>query len=281
MQIESEIAHHLVHESHFKFVRMHLLNHFSDHICLLGNLSNASCELPDRVMMELKQGYRQLNCQEATVQMLQTKAGKEVFQYLKLNANSAKQHRDNEMPLTKAPMKRMMNKPQPEIKTICALAKWCAMPKGELQNQIDWCFKICANFTDYIDRDQYVSHFNDARYILYNVVTVLVTSFQRDKQAVDVVLCIGSTRLRKHKAPRNDTVLLWMGTSPDSYFKSTAGHIPAQCKCVFVFEDAESSVPGLHSKVQMVSSVTLRQTAGMVIVEERHQPPMEPLHNGS
>jgi len=40
MQIESAIAQHLVEESDFNFVKMHLLNHFSDHICQLGNLLN-------------------------------------------------------------------------------------------------------------------------------------------------------------------------------------------------------------------------------------------------
>jgi multisubunit Na+/H+ antiporter MnhG subunit len=37
-QIKSEIAQHLVDQSDSNFVMMHLLNHFSDHICQLGNL---------------------------------------------------------------------------------------------------------------------------------------------------------------------------------------------------------------------------------------------------
>jgi len=37
-QIESDIAQHLVDESDFNFVKMHLLNHFSDHIRQLGNV---------------------------------------------------------------------------------------------------------------------------------------------------------------------------------------------------------------------------------------------------
>jgi len=48
MQIESESAQYLVHESDFNFVKMHLLNHFSDHIRQLGNLSNISSELPEK-----------------------------------------------------------------------------------------------------------------------------------------------------------------------------------------------------------------------------------------
>ena len=76
-------------------------------------------------------------------------------------------------------------------------------------------------------------------------------------------------------------MLLWMGTSPDSHFKSTAGCIPACLKCLFVFEDAESHVKGLLPMIHSIVKGLIRQTAGMVIVKERHQPTMQSLHNGS
>jgi len=47
-QIELEIAQHLVEESDFNFVKMHFLNHFSDHIRQLANLLNGSSELPEK-----------------------------------------------------------------------------------------------------------------------------------------------------------------------------------------------------------------------------------------
>jgi hypothetical protein len=73
-QIELEIAQHVVDESYFNFVTMHLLNHFSDHICQLGNLLNANSELPEKAMMELKQAYQQANYHEAAFQILRTKS---------------------------------------------------------------------------------------------------------------------------------------------------------------------------------------------------------------
>ena len=106
-------------------------------------------------------------------------------------------------------------------------------------------------------------------------------SFEGDEQAVHMVRCTGSTRWRKRKPPRNEKVLLWMGMSPDSCCKSTAGCIPALLKCLFVIKDAESSVKGLRALVLTCATGLLGQTAGMAIVEERHQPPMEPFHNGS
>jgi len=180
--------------------------------------------------MDLKQACRQSNCHEAAFQGLRPTAQKEVFQYQELNAHTAKQRRDNEMPLTNAPIKGMMKNPRPDIKTLDDLAEWCAMPKGELQNHIARCLKRFASFIDYIDHDQNVSLHNHAKYIRYNAVAIPVTSFQFDEQAVHMVRCTGSTWWRKHKPPRNDTVLLGMGTSPDSHFESTAGCIPTPLK---------------------------------------------------
>jgi hypothetical protein len=51
--------------------------------------------------------------------------------------------------------------------------------------------------------------------------------------------------------------------------------------CRFVIEEAESSIKGLLDLVQMLATGPIRQTAGMVIVEERHQPRMQPVqYNG-
>jgi hypothetical protein len=179
------------------------------------------------------------------------------------------------------PVKRTTKYPRPEIKTLDDLAEWCAMPKVELQNHIAWCVKRFADFTDYVDHDQYFSRLNDGKYIRNHTVAIPVTSSQFDEQPVHMVRCTGSTRWRKHKPPRNDTVRLWIGTSLDSHFKSTAGGIPARLKCLFVVEDAESRVTGLLALVQTVETGPIGQTAGTVIFEESHQPLMQPLHDGS
>jgi hypothetical protein len=93
------------------------------------------------------------------------KSRKELFQYRELNANPAKQRRDNDIPVTKAPIKGVMKTPRPEIKTLDDLAEWSAMPKGELTNHIALCFKRFADFTDYVYHDRYFSRLNDAKYI--------------------------------------------------------------------------------------------------------------------
>jgi len=143
-----------------------------------------------------------------------------VFQYQELNANAANQRRDNDTHLTTVPIKLIMNNPQPEIKTLDDMAEWCAMPKGELQNQISWCLKRFADFRDYVYHDQYFRHLNNAQYIWQYPVEIVLTSFQCDEHRVYMVCCSWSTRWRKHKPPTNDTVLLWMGTTPYSHCKS-------------------------------------------------------------
>jgi hypothetical protein len=59
----------------------------------------------------------------------------------------------------------MIRNLQPEIKTLDDLAECCAMPKGEPQNGIAWCFTRFTNFRDYVEYDQYFSHLDDAKYI--------------------------------------------------------------------------------------------------------------------
>ena len=280
-RIVSDIAQHLVDKSDFHCVKMLLVSHFSDHIHPFGNLLNVGSALPEKVMMDLKQAYRQSNSHEAAFQIVWTKPRKVVFQYRELNADAAKPHCDNDMPLTEAPIKHMMKHPRPEIKTLDDLAKWCAMPHGELLNHIAWWFKRFANLTDYVNQDRYFSHLNDAKYVRYNALAIRVMFFYGDEQAVHIVRYNWCTRWRKHKPPTNNTVCLWMGTSPDRHFQSTAGRIAAQLKSDFVVQNADGSITGLLALVQTFATGPIRQTAGMVIVQERNQPPMQPLQDGS
>jgi len=107
-QIESAIVQHYVYKFDFNFVKMQLLNYFSDHIRQLGNLLNASSKLPEWAMMDYKHAYEQSNRQETTFQIVHTTAWNEVFQYRELNPNPAIQHHDDEMPRTTALIKWMM-----------------------------------------------------------------------------------------------------------------------------------------------------------------------------
>jgi len=84
-----------------------------------------------------------------------------------------------------------------------------------------------------------------------------------------------------HNPPRNATVLLCVGTSPDRHFKLTAGHIPTGLKCIFVVKDAESIVSDLLALVQSFATGQICQTVGMLIDEVMYQAPMEDLCDGT
>jgi DsbC/DsbD-like thiol-disulfide interchange protein len=86
MQIKLDIAQHLVDESDFNFLKMHLLNCISDNICTLGNHLNVSSQLSDKAMINLKQAYPRSNFHDASFQILRTKAQKAVFRYQKPKA---------------------------------------------------------------------------------------------------------------------------------------------------------------------------------------------------
>jgi len=238
MQIESEIKQHLVDQTDFSLVKMDFLNRSSYHIRQLGNLLNASSELPDRAMMDLKQAYRRANRHEAAFRPLWATARKVVSQYWKLTVYAAKQRCYEDIPSTTVPIERMMKNPLPEIKTFDNLAKCCAIPKGELQNHIAWCCIRFADFADYGDQDQYFGRLNDTTYIWHNPAVIAVTSFECNEQAVHMDSCTGSTRWRTHKPPRNGMVHFRMGTSPDSRCKSPARQISARLKFLFFAEDA-------------------------------------------
>jgi len=139
-----------------------------------------------------------------------------------MEPSTAKQRRDHDMPLTKAPYMRMMKNPRPEIKTLDDVAEWCAMLKGELQKHTACCLKRFVDITDYVDHDQDLSGLKHAKYIRYNKIAILVTSSECDKQAVHMVRCTESTCWRRNKPPRDDTGLLCTGRSPHSHCESTA-----------------------------------------------------------
>jgi len=79
--IDSDIAPYLVEASDINIAKIYILNHFSDHIRQLGNLSKTSPELPENGMIDLKKAYRQWNGHDAPYQNVRLKVWKDVIQY--------------------------------------------------------------------------------------------------------------------------------------------------------------------------------------------------------
>ena len=100
------------------------------------------------------------------MQILRMNARKVLIYCQTLNTKVAKQCCDDGIPLPKAPIKQMMKNLELDIRTLNDLAEWWGMPKGELQNNIAWCLNRYADFTDYVNHNQYSSHLNNGKYIL-------------------------------------------------------------------------------------------------------------------
>jgi len=109
MQVESDIALQPVEKSDINLGKIHILNHFSDHIWHLGYLLNISSYLLQNLMVESEQAYRQLNHHDAALQILLMNGRKELFRYPERNAYAAKQCHSDDMPLIKLPIKQIMN----------------------------------------------------------------------------------------------------------------------------------------------------------------------------
>jgi len=58
-------------ESHFNFLKMHLLSHFSDHICQFGNIPIYSTEFAELAYKkQIKDGWRRSNKKDLKQQIL-------------------------------------------------------------------------------------------------------------------------------------------------------------------------------------------------------------------
>lgn len=151
-----------------------------------------------------------------------------MFQNWQSNANTVNKCCNHELPLNSVLIKQIKKTLQQAIKTLDKLAKWSAMPKWELQNHIAWWFDRSADFSDYIDHIQYSSYLNNAKFIWFNTVAIVVMTFECNEQAVQTVCCTGSTMWRKYNRRPNGTVFLMMGMSLTTHCQSTAGHITAR-----------------------------------------------------
>jgi hypothetical protein len=59
--------------------KIQIKSEIAQHIGLLSNLLTSTFKLPERAMMDLNQGYQQLNHYGYTFRILQTQASLEVF----------------------------------------------------------------------------------------------------------------------------------------------------------------------------------------------------------
>jgi Plavaka transposase len=269
--VETEVEAALKQESHFNFVKMHLLAHFTEHIRDLGHLSNFSAELPEALHRDLKNAFRHSNKINTGPQILRSISRKQAFDYRELNTEAVKRYPAGSNPPPVARNRRLQNK-RTDVRTLCDLAAWCSMSVADLQNHIAWCLKRFYDWDEYVTCETSFQLLYDAKYERYDSVIIPVPSFQDvDTQDVHIIRCTGKRAWRKLKLPRNDTVLLWTGTGSSDHFKSSRGRIPARVDCLFHVVMTQIGKP-LNVCLALITSLVpgpIKKTEGMMIVEEQ------------
>jgi len=87
----------IIRESHFNFIKIHLLSHFSDHIRQFGNIPMYSTEFGELAPMEkIKDGWRRSNKNDAARQMVHSYSRQHAIRMRVLNLES-RQHRSADL----------------------------------------------------------------------------------------------------------------------------------------------------------------------------------------
>jgi len=89
---EDELRMDMIHgESHFIFIKMHLLSHFCDHIHQFGNIPMYSTEIGELAhKTQIKEGWRQSNKNDAAGQMVHSYGRQHAIRMRLLNLQSQK-----------------------------------------------------------------------------------------------------------------------------------------------------------------------------------------------
>ena len=89
---EDELRMDMIHgESHFNFIKMHLLSHFCDHIRQFGNIPMYSTEIGELAhKMQIKDGWRQSNKNDAARQIVHSYGRQHAIRMRLLNLESLK-----------------------------------------------------------------------------------------------------------------------------------------------------------------------------------------------
>jgi len=281
VEVEKQIEASLKEDSHFNFIKMHLLTHFAEHIRELGNLSNFTAELSESCHRDLKEAFRHSNKVNADPQILRSISRRLAFEYRELNVDAAKRRANDCIP-PPVPRNRRLQNRRRDIKTLTDLATWCDMPDEDFQNHVAWCFKRFHEIPHYVNDEVYYGRLAAAKYTRYESAAIPVQAYQEvEQQVVHMIRCTGKNGWRKSKPPRNDAVLLWNGTNPESHFIASRGRIPARVDCFFHVEDTESGYASCMALVTTMAIGPIRQPEGMIMVEIREQPAIRPLANGT
>src|ERR1700704_367617 len=111
-KVAVEVEAALTKDTHFNFIKMHLLSHFVESVKELGHLSNVTSELPETLHRQLKEAYKHSNKIDAHEQILNTMSRCKSFEYRDINITEAKNRHINNDRNQRSPINRRLQNPR-------------------------------------------------------------------------------------------------------------------------------------------------------------------------
>jgi len=281
---EDELRMDMIHgESHFNFIKMHLLSHFCDHIRQFGNIPMYSTEIGKLAhKTQIKEGWRQSNKNDAARQIVHSYGSQHAIRMRLLNLQSLKNRGADLSPDVLKHLDRTTSTVSPPV--ICRrILKGC---RGDVSNIVDFS-QISGVSLEIIYREliRYSRHnlpidhslpedhatLRSLPIELLTQLEVPVLTFQEaDVYEIHRARSTGTLHFR-NQGSRNDWV--WVQAGTEEMCGALRGRLPAKLVAVLKIRDprSEDTVRRVAS-VQLLTPVNsgcLSDLHGLVTVQMR------------
>jgi hypothetical protein len=256
----------LIHaESHFHFIKMHLLSHFKDHVCQFGNIPMYSTEFGELAHKEqIKDGWRRSNKNDAARQILASYGRQHAIRMRLLNLDSLLR-RGVELPSevvehlkatsavpTPVPRCRVLKGRRGDVTDVLDLRKVLGVSLDSI------CRELVSYSRRSLPRD---SRLPEDTKILQSLPVELLTQLEipvvafQETGVYDIhrARCTGALPFR-NQASRNDWV--WVQAAGEHMYGALRGRLPAKLQALIKIRDLthHGTVRRL-AIVQMLSAV--------------------------
>jgi len=263
---EHELRIDMIHkESHFNFVKMHLLSHFSDHIRQFGNIPMYSTEFGELAHKEqIKDGWRRSNKNDVERQMLHSYGRQHAIQMRLLNVNSLRCCGANLCD----DVLGYLDKTTSTVSTPAPFGRILRGRRDDVSDVLD-CFKVLGISLDPICLEliRYSRHnvpterrLPEEPSILQLLPVELLTQLEipvlafQETNVYDIhrARCTGTHRFRNQES-RNDWVCVQAGS--EEMYGALRGHRLAKIVALFEITDCSQDTVRRLAGVQMLSPV--------------------------
>jgi hypothetical protein len=273
--INAEVRQHLESESNFDFVKFHTLGHFAEVIKLFGHLPGLACECGEYCHIELKNGFRRSNRNNATPQILTTCSRQDAFAYREMLSEHIRKKADpayiNGM---NEPCRQLVGpvagKQKLGIADITAEVEHLEISYKQMTEFIaEYLKRVCSRKVD-------AYRIANFRFRIFNGIDLpqedsLDHSWGNceeleNLQSTNTIRCSGTRDW--HRKPRNECVFVSSGDS--SLYSDLKGRMPARIRSIFSFKDECGKI----HRVALVSLFALRNRGkvekphGLIVLKE-------------